>query len=941
MANYLLTTYVAGGSGSIVQWGGSYNAASECVGQYVGPLEELSSCSAYYPSVRTSVVTAKPDTDNGWVLSRWELRRSDTGEVISNNFILDPDESDSLGRHVTLSNFDIDLVVYFSHPDVSLILEPAENEDSVRGSVKLVNPYGPSYDNSSHRSSFSQLLPVETIIGNPTTVVEANPDNGWQVQKWTVDGVDQETDEEQITISLNVPSSSVEVKVYFEEYVPCTTNYLNVSVAGNGSVNIPSGNYCDDQTLSLKPLPAYGYFFKEWVYDTFSSISLDGITLNVPMDSNRNVTAVFEALSYFEFPQADLFYCPSTTNRDSVVSFDFTNDGSNPSAGDDYHFRINFYTDSFKTKLIYSAFSLADNKRWFINDSIFSPFSENGETTEVGESMNVIYDPEVLPQLDSEEQMGKSINSDNYEIPLICGVKYYIDIESYSVATSSFTFLKTMTLILDCNTLDSHLWGKNNEKWECSGQGKTDLQVSISTTSQSIMSSVDSNRSGLYQIVWQTRRGERNEIYGAIWDSNQDYFYSSGQGNYDELKLIGGYSPIVFKEQSDNFYISSHGTIRETSGDITNKIYSFACPLPVSIEGSPIETEDEAFAKVCSPGITEYLGTSYDQIKVRVRESDICSSLVINFDKVVPVVNKQFINIDVDGIAGAYAVRLRNGDDEKWGGWINIDNNLYYNGISSNDFITSEDSLYNAYRIDNSRFIVPWNVSRVNGLKRICVQVLTSYGITNVYCIEVFFNLEVPRYVFEFYVDEACTIPFPTNNGKYILSIKSVSDGQAVIDSTKETITVYFKVVFSSPIYKNEITKTLYSDGDLTFNVVKQGLDDYWGGNLSVESSSVYKGSFPITREDGIFNKDGDSFIEIIFDRVLQDSRIATDSLDKYNLMLTEEEASEYKDMTPEEVYNKILTNRANKVFDINNFKQNYEQDDSNFEFGNPGYFRG
>ena len=37
--------------------------------------------------------------------------------------------------------------------------------------------------------------------------------------------------------------------------------------------------------------------------------------------------------------------------------------------------------------------------------------------------------------------------------------------------------------------------------------------------------------------------------------------------------------------------------------------------------------------------------------------------------------------MEVDGITGAYAVRLRNISDESWSDWINIDSELYQSKI--------------------------------------------------------------------------------------------------------------------------------------------------------------------------------------------------------------------------------------------------------------------
>lgn len=935
MAFSCLTTSVKYGYGTIAQLGDGVYAG--CNGEPRGPLLTYTSCAFDYEVGKIIQLKAVADTANGWEVASWEMTDSDTGAVISGYFTTATAGQSSVS--ISMPPFDVDVTVSFSHPQIDLILIPM----TVGGCIKLVTPTSP-YNNDCHGSQFSQSLPAfEATVG-------AEPDTNFQIESWSIDGVDQNTSNSTIPVSLNTTASFVTVRVWFTEADPCDTNNLSVTIIGKGSVSPPAGDYCEDDTLVLRPIPAYGYFFKGWSYSD-SSITEKGITLIVPMSSNRGVTAIFEALPAVEIPEYALFYCPSTTDKSNVVSFDFTNDDGNPSAYDKFHFRVNFYSDSGRLKLLYSASSLADNKRWFYNDSAYAALPSDGVSVGDSETINIVYDPEILPQQITETQREKFVNSTVYETPLVCGVKYYVEVESYNPITGIFSFVKTLSIILSCDDVDSYYWNHNEDKnnWLCSGQGKVDIQVSSSANAQSIFSNVSSNIHGLFQMVWQTRRDGVNQVYGSIWDSESDYFYSSGQGGYDDLKLKVGYDPIVFADPAANFYIagkSTEGDVRSgTPGSVSNNIYVNTCPLDVSSPDAPEENSTDIFAKLCGPGLDTYLGSSYDKIKIRIREEDVYSSLVVNSDKIVPVVKKKSFRLDVDGIEGAYAVRIRNINDADWGGWINIDNNLYYKGagdtVAENDYITADDISHDAYRIDNSRFIVPVDVDRANGLKRICCQVLTMYGITNTFCLDIFFNFDVPRHVFEFYSKKEGNVfsnPFPTYNGQYILSLKDV-DGNIQRDSA----TVYFKVIFSEPIYKNEETSDPYMSGDLKYNVIKQGIEvgSDWKNNLSVIDNKTFWGSFTISPDDGIFNKDGSSFIEIVFPETDTSSSCLSDESDVYNSMITDSRAAEYKDLSPEDIYKKIQTDSTGKAFDINNFKQYYDQDDDNFKFGNPGYFRG
>ncbi len=922
MAFACLTTEVKYGDGTITQLGdGVYQG---CNGEPRGPNETSQTCAQDYEIGNTVHLETEADTANGWEIEDWEMI-DDDGNVYTVYF--NDATAGASALSIDMPPFDVTLTVSFVHPQVSLILIPM----TVGGCIKLISPTTP-YNNDCHFAQYSQLLPAFDII------VGAEPEDNYQISAWTIDGESQGTTAFTIPVDLNTSASFVTVRVWFETADDCPTKLLTITTVGNGTVNPPSGLYCQEDTLTLTPVPAYGNFFKRWNYSD-DALTEQGITLIVPMNSPRSVTAVFEALPSFEVPNSYLFYCASTTDKNNVVSFDYVNEEGNPSAYNQFHFRVNFYSDSTKIKLLYSASSLADNKRWFYNDGSYQPLPSGGALVEMDEVINIVYDPEILPQQITETQKEKLVNGSTYEIPLVCGVKYYIEVESYNPFDGVFSFVKSTSIILDCDEVDSHYWNYNKDanNWLCSGQGKSDLQVSSSSNAQSIFSASVSNIYGLFQIVWRTRRDEGNRIYGAIWDSELDYLYSSGQGLYDELKLNAGYDPIVFKDQAENFVITAHGA---------NSIYANACPLPVSVPDTPEESSTDIFAKLCGPGLDTNLSSAYDQIKVRVREEDIDGSLVINSNKVVPIIKKKNIRLDVDGISGAYAVRLRNINDSDWGGWINIDNNLYY-ANADDDFKTADDTSYNAYRIDNSRFVVPWDVDRINGLKRICCQILTPYGITNTFCVDIFANFDVPRHVFEFYSKKdgsAFSNEFPTHNGQYVLSLK---DEDGAIKTTGDSAIVYFKVVFSEPVYLNESAETSYSsagDNALTFNVIQQGSNDSWSsknGYLTVIDNKTFWGQFEIFKDDGIFNKDGNSFIEILFPETTVSSGCDADDTDQYNPIITDSQAAENKDLTPEEIYNKIKTNNAGKAFDINQFKQYYDQDDDNFKFGNPGYFRG
>ena len=708
--------------------------------------------------------------------------------------------------------------------------------------------------------------------------------------------------------------------------VDCVTSILVVNIEGKGSVSLPSGDYCNDLTLSLIPSPANGYFFKEWKY-TGTGISEDVDILSVPMSVNREVTAIFEQIPGHELFDYSLFYCPSEINKTNTIDFEYINSAGSSNR---FHFRAIFYTNATKTNTLYTAFSLSDNKRWYYNDNNYKQIPTNGVQINVNSIMNITYEPEILSQELMETQKEEVINvTNNEEFSLICGNSYYVDIESYNTDSGSLTFVKSISMIVDCEDVDAFYRSYDSDKnnWICSSNGNSDLKISGSMD-QSLFPVIASNNFGIFQTVWQSRRNNDSIIYGAQWDSENDLLYSSGQGMYDKRFLREGYNPIVLKDLANNFYISSN------TKDV---IYYNSYKLPVEDKGKPFETTDQTFEKLCYPGQTNFLTSTIEDIKIRVYEEDTDDSIVINKDKVVPVVNKQAIRFDIDGINGLYAVRIRDSNDSQWSDWINVDVIL--------PLTEGEDVALDAYKIGDYRVIVPWNLDRINGIRRVCFQLLTLYGISPSICIDVFMNMDIVEYIFEFYKDFDFNEPVPIYNGFQLLSQIRDEDGNIIGNDLDGITTIYFKVIFSEDFLttKNNINyygNNQYFDGDFNFNVVQQGINDIWGNILERIDNKTFKGEFKIYKHDGVFNKDGKSFIQLIFSDSIGTSFCISDSSDPYNLMVNATDANRFKDLEPEDAFKQQKKDQILKALDINSFKQYYDKDDINFRFGNPIVFR-
>jgi len=585
----------------------------------------------------------------------------------------------------------------------------------------------------------------------------------------------------------------------------------------------------------------------------------------------------------------------------SVISFIQTNIESyeDPAVDLNLHFRITFYSDAAKERVVYSSFSLIDDRRWYSKTSTYDAIDSSGVNIAVDASAEIIYVPDIYPQELFAQQSTVSIGEGLSEVSLLSGVKYYVDIESYNIDTSELSLISSTSFKVDASDVETNFWRENIDanNWICSGQGQDDLLVG-NNGDKSLFPSVASNRFGYFYIAYQNSVNGSTTISRSFWNTDNDIIYSSGQGYWETEGPYAGQAPEIITDQSQSFYI--------VSTDDTH-IYSSNCALPsesmATEDPSSSDDEDEL---LCFPGTSVATVGNLQNISMRVREEDVVDSFVINRDEAIAVIDKVDINIDISEVYGAYAVRLRNQDGD-WSDWISIDRSNF---------------------IGNGRFIVPWTVPRYNGIRHLCCQVLTVYGTTAIQCMDIFVNIETIDYFVEYYSDDARTIDalVPSRSGYSLLATKGATSA-----------TIYVRVVFSEP--------QSYATGTLKFDVVHQGISNIFNKDLDPEGgdtpNSNYIGEFIIRREDGIYNKDGIGFLKVRFEDALIDECVS-DRRDLYNQMLIKSEL-EFLDavsLSPEEAFRENATRVVSKVLDINEFKQYYDTDDTNFLFGNIGFYK-
>ncbi|MCD6434893.1 MAG: hypothetical protein J7L15_00670, partial [Clostridiales bacterium] len=645
-------------------------------------------------------------------------------------------------------------------------------------------------------------------------------------------------------------------------------------------------------------------------YDIFAARSLRNEYNNEKICYN-NATIMFD-LDIDDVVEMDEYL--EYNHQEGELSFIYTNESGGTEV---VAFGATFYIDDMKRKYKYQALSATDNRRWFVKTNVLTVVPTAGVSINAGETIEVIYVPDISPQLLSRTQDVYDIDgAGTVEYFLLCGVDYYIDIDSYIGGIS--TELDNIVFKYNCSSVGYNFWGENkdSENWLCSGQGTIDLKVTEGFE-QYLYPSVSGNIFNQFLISFHSLFQPENKkdipmsrsILWDFWDSEHDKIYSSGQGLYEKGGM-NGHRPLVSTDQMNNFYISANGR---------SDIYTYNCNMPLLI---PVVPEDNTsvvipegdFYDYCFPNYFDDFTTAVRETQIRVYEEDMVDSLVINKDKVVSVIDKKNVRFDVLGYQGAYAVRIKRAMDDSWGDWVTIDL-LSANNETLTDIEVSQS--IKAFSIDSDRFIVPYELIRLNGMTRICFQILTFFGKTEESCIDIFVNMPIVIYAVEYYWDSSRVDQISNYNGIPLLSEKLDVNGVPEGEST----TIYIKVVFNEE----------QDEGDqIIFNVIQQGLHDQYSKPLVRQSGGlVYYGDFKIYDEDGIFDADGLGFVNVILPDAFNPNLTTSTSLTIFE-----------KDLDSKAVFDEYINGQIYKAFDYNSFRQYYDRDDNNLLFGNLRYFR-
>lgn len=471
---------------------------------------------------------------------------------------------------------------------------------------------------------------------------------------------------------------------------------------------------------------------------------------------------------------------------------------------------------------------------------------------------------------------------------LLCGVNYYYRIERFYA--NSFSTIRDGSFLCPCSKTESNIWRKDKDSinWLCSGQGFDDFRIT-QTDREAINAKVNSARNDLFYISWEDYRFSRMLLdqpslspdhFFGVYDASSDKFYSSAQGGYDRrmtyfsessdsdnsnISNLILHDATVFIDPFQNINISFHNGI---------SIYHQGCSIGCAYEPFNSDlivpcmftdgTDDTFYYVTAGPerSIEQYQ-------KMRIRDEYVVYSTYLDIDTPIAVINDCFIELDIIGVPGTYAYRLKNEDDDNFTEWLSIGSDLPEQPRDEEGTLLERD-FFRAYFISRDRFIAPWIASEGNGTKRVCCEILTYFGKAEQFCIEFQSIYKELRYKVDFSYDESFDILVSSYNGYPVLSNKEIPTritGEN-LQSISEEVTseiknkIYIRVTFEDAERLDLLERVRSIDryshfSELTFSVYQQGLNDQLNIPLVKKSNGVYAGSFFVEEDDSVVNIDG------------------------------------------------------------------------------------
>lgn len=607
------------------------------------------------------------------------------------------------------------------------------------------------------------------------------------------------------------------------------------------------------------------------------------------------------------------YFCASPIINSCKINMSYRNDSTEVK---NVHFKVSVFADSNYTDSLMVFSSLSDPRMWSSGNDVY-PTAGLGIAPSSNIAVNFspptidVQNFQIPVDQNSVNEQSRVAGYGNYfnlsRSSLICGVRYYIIAESIVDGNASEIFRSSLL----CPCREELSYKEDAFEWRSPLNGSNNTIIAMSNYYIG-HPSVVGGKDGLFAIVWEDSRSSQNsygiinkniqqvDLYCGFFDTNRDIIESAYHGGIDRLlvnnsnatdkNILDCRMPHVAADDFGNFSIFANVGY--------NKIIKRY--LSVGSKITPNIIEESANTKACSFTLTDVTryATAFDGgefMQARVAERFVKSYKSIASSDSAPVVNDCFIDLEVIGIPGAMAFRIKNESESDFTDWIPI--GMAIQPLDSVGKEISEDAskfreAFKGKWIANDIFIAPWVLSKGDGVKRVCLEVLTQFGKTQQFCLDIIAEYSSMSYVVEvFYVESGKTeklfkpikykgIPVVNRKTWY----KSAENNQTAItlsledlrtiDLSESTeVDLYVQVTFedSQRISRlnalNQIAS--YADrrkdsGSMKAYLYQQGSRVYRSVlNPVANSDGVYYATFKIKKNNGATDKDGLGFIFI------------------------------------------------------------------------------
>ena len=607
------------------------------------------------------------------------------------------------------------------------------------------------------------------------------------------------------------------------------------------------------------------------------------------------------------------YFCANPLFNSCKINMSYKNESTEVK---NVHFKVSVFSDSsYKDSLMVFS-SLSDPRMWSSGNDVYP---NSGIGIAPNSSVSVNFTPPIIDVQNFQAPVDEnSVNEQSrvagygkyYNLSrssLICGVRYYIIVESVVDGNSSEMFRGSLL----CQCQDELSKKEDEFEWRSPSNGSNNTIVAKSNYYVGHPSIVG-GKDGLFAIVWEDSRSSKNtygiinknmqqtDLYCAFFDANNDIIESAYHGGTDRLlvntsstvdkNIVDCRMPYLLSDSFGNFSIFANVGYNK----IVKKYLSVGSKI------KPTIVEESASAKACSFTLTDVnrYTTAFDGgefMQARVAERFVNSYKSIESSSPAPVVNDCFIDLEIIGIPGAMAFRIKNESESEFTDWIPI--GIGIQPIDSIGNAVSEDAskFRDAFKgkwIANDIFVAPWVLSKGDGIKRVCIEVLTQFGKTQQFCLDIISEYASMSYIVEiFYVESGESeklfkpikykgIPVvnrktwykPGENNQTAITL-SLDDLRTIDLSDSVEVDLYVQVTFEDPQRVSRLNAlnqiVSYAErrkdlGSMRAYLYQQGSRTYESNLNSVANQEgVYYATFKIKKNNGTTDKDGLGFIFI------------------------------------------------------------------------------